>query len=731
MSYISSEGLSWRGVLKGFPKATNIMQPLFEAFTNSLEAIDMRKRQNDTFLPYIHLNFYFNHTTENENDGLTRLSITDNGIGFDNENFNRLKVFKDDSKGDGNKGSGRIQFIQFFITATYESIYSQDGTYKLRRFVLSKAESFLRQNSILRLDKECELDNNSELKTTLLLDDLRAKVDAKFFNGLEINDIKEALLDHYILYFCVNRTRLPEIVINYYHGTNLIATRKIDTKDIPEVSHEDETINVPLSQISSDMKRVETSTENIEVNIKSFRLPYGQLKKNSVKITCKGEVVDSVKVKLDCLPLDMQIGTSVFLFLLSSKYFDERIGDSRDTLEILNRTEFKKRAKQHGRIEPQIVMDDLQAKVSVKAEEMYPEISEQKKIHAEQLATLKQTYMLSEEALAETDVNDSVEDILKKAYIYDAKLIAERDAAYHSMLERLNQLDTSAPAYRTDLERLVTEMAKAIPLQDKESLSRYVTHRKLVLDLMAKILHRETNYQNIEGARNIDEKLLHNLLFTQHSYDVCNSDLWMLNEDYLYFRGVSDQPLNQIKIDGVKLFREEVTEEEERYLLSLGENRRIKRPDILLFPSERKCIIIELKTPETNLALHVNQIKRYANLLRNFTSDCFMIDTFYGYLIGEALEPKDIRAVDGYFKYDPKFNFMYLPSTPIVYENDPTGRQDGSLYMEVISYSEILRRAEKRNEAFISKLFPQKVDSEEQNTQQEDSELTETDYTLF
>lgn len=713
MSYISSEGLSWRGVLKGFPKATNIMQPLFEAFTNSLEAIDMRKRQGDIFLPYIHLDFYFNHTTENENDGLTRLSITDNGIGFDNENFNRLKVFKDDSKGDGNKGSGRIQFIQFFTTATYESVYRQDGTYKLRRFVLSKAESFLRQNSILRLDEERELDNNSDLKTTLLLDDLRTKSDVKFFNGLEIQDIKENLLNHYILYFCVNRTHLPEIVINYYHGTNVISTRRISTGDIPEVSHEDETINIPLSRISSDMKRVETSTEKIEVNIKSFRLPYGQLKKNSVKITCKGEVVDSVKVKLDCLPLDMQIGTSVFLFLLSSKYFDERIGDSRDTLEILNRTEFKKRAKQHGRIEPQIIMDDLQAKVSVKAEEMYPEISEQKEIHAEQLAMLKQTYMLSEEALAETDVNDSVEDILKKAYIYDAKLIAERDAAYHSMLKQLNLLDTSNHSYRTDLERLVTEMTKTIPLQDKESLSRYVTHRKLVLDLMVKILRRETNCKNIEDTRNVDEKLLHNLLFTQHSDDVYNSDLWMLNEDYLYFRGVSDQPLNQIEIDGVKLFREEVSEEEERYLSSLGENRRIKRPDILLFPSERKCIIVELKTPETNLALHINQIKRYANLLRNFTSDNFMIDTFYGYLIGEALEPRDIRAVDGNFKYDPKFNFMYLPSTPIVYENDPTGRQDGSLYMEVISYSEILRRAEKRNEAFISKLFPQKVDSEE------------------
>ena len=206
----------------------------------------------------------------------------------------------------------------------------------------------------------------------------------------------------------------------------------------------------------------------------------------------------------------------------------------------------------------------------------------------------------------------------------------------------------------------------------------------------------------------------------------------MLNEDYLYFRGVSDQPLNQIEIDGVKLFRDEVTEEEERYLSSLGENRRIKRPDILLFPSERKCIIVELKTPEVNLALHLDQIKKYAYLLRNFASESFTIDTFYGYLIGEALEPRDIRAADGDFKYDPKFNYMYLPSKRVVYENDSTGGQDGSLYMEVISYSEILKRAERRNEAFTSKLFPPKNEEKEQCVVEEDKTKTEeVENTLF
>lgn len=713
-SYIPSQGLNWRGLLKGFAKATNTIQPLFEAFTNSLEAIDMRKKTGDVFSPYIHVDFYFNQTIEGENDDLTRLVITDNGIGFDDNNFTRLTIFKDDTKGYNNRGSGRIQLIQSFINATYSSVYKQDGVLKYRQFVLSKSERFLQENSIVLLEEEKIANSNEELKTTLILDELRVKGDNKFFSQQSVHSIKKALLDHYILYFCVNRAHLPQIVISFYHDIDLIATASIKANDIPEVSHKDETISVPISRISSDMKRIENSDEKVDIIIKSYKLSQTQLKRNSVKVTCKGEVVDSVKVKLDCLPSEMLIDSSYFLFLLSSQYFDDTVGDNRDTLEILNKTEFKKRAKQYGKIEPQIVLDDLEKRVSDKAGEMYSEIRKQKEIYNDQLALLKRTYLLSDEALEETDINDSVEEILKKAYSYDAKLIAERDAAYHSKLEELNALNTCSPSYKEDLQRLVDEMTKAIPLQDKESLSRYVTHRKLVLELMAKILGRKTDIQNQENTRNEDEKLLHNLLFAQHSDDVGNSDLWMLNEDYLYFKGVSDIPLNQIEIEGEKLFKEEITEEEERYLTSLGENRRIKRPDILLFPSERKCIIVELKTPTTNLALHLDQIKKYAYWIRNFASDSFIIDTFYGYLIGQALEPRDVRAADGHFKNDPKFNFMYLPSTPVVFENDSTGKQDGSLYMEVIPYSVILQRAERRNEAYTSKLFPPKKEVETQ-----------------
>lgn len=724
-NYIPNEGLRWSGVLKGTAKAANLLQPLFEAFTNSLEAIDMR-RKSEEFAPYIRLDFYFNSTIDNNNDGLVRLIITDNGIGFDDKNFTRLQIFKDDTKGYDNRGSGRIQLIHSFRTATYQSIYKQDGICKYRRFVLSKSNPFLEHNAILSLEEEKDINYEAEIKTELILDELREKSDVKFYNNQSIQDIKDVLINHYILYFCVNRNSLPQIFINYYHGTNIIASRTIAIEDIPTASHEDEKIHIPISQMSSDMKRIESSNNNVDISIKSYKLPQGQLKKNAVKVTCKGEVIDSVRIKLECLPSDMQIDSSHFLFLLSSPYFDDRVGDTRDTLEILNKTEFKKRAKQFGSIEPQIILDDLEAKISDKASEMYKEIASQQEAYERQLAALKQTYLLSDAALEDADINDSVEDILKKAYTYDARLVAERDAAYHTKLEELNELDTCSPTYKEDLQRLVDDLTRSIPLQDKESLSRYVTHRRLVLDLMSKILNRTTTFQNIKEGRNEDEKLLHNLLFTQHSEETGNSDLWMLNEDYLYYKGYSEHRLNQIVINGKKLFREEITEEEERYLTSLGEDRRIKRPDILLFPAERKCVIVELKTPNTNLSLHLNQINKYAYFLRNFTSNDFIIDTFYGYLIGEALEYRDVRGADGRFKFDPKFNFMYLPNAPVVFEDDPTGKQDGSLYMEVLTYSVILKRAERRNEAFTIKLFP-KLNEEEKINQKDIVDNNEED----
>ena len=123
--------------------------------------------------------------------------------------------------------------------------------------------------------------------------------------------------------------------------------------------------------------------------------------------------------------------------------------------------------------------------------------------------------------------------------------------------------------------------------------------------------HRAAKPQILScSSRKIDEALLHNLIFQQRSDRADQSDLWLVNEDFVYFSGTSEQTLGEIKIDGVNLLKEILTDEEKAYCTSLGEERRGKRPDILLFPSEGKCIIVEFKNPDVNLGEHLNQINR-------------------------------------------------------------------------------------------------------------------------
>ena len=45
-SYIVKDGVYWNGVLKGVKKHNDKFQPIYEAFTNALESIALRPREN-------------------------------------------------------------------------------------------------------------------------------------------------------------------------------------------------------------------------------------------------------------------------------------------------------------------------------------------------------------------------------------------------------------------------------------------------------------------------------------------------------------------------------------------------------------------------------------------------------------------------------------------------------------------------------------------------------------
>ena len=52
--------------------------------------------------------------------------------------------------------------------------------------------------------------------------------------------------------------------------------------------------------------------------------------------------------------------------------------------------------------------------------------------------------------------------------------------------------------------------------------------------------------EKLEQGGRVDENLLHNLIFQQHSTDTKDSDLWLLDDQYLYFDGCSEKLLDKM-----------------------------------------------------------------------------------------------------------------------------------------------------------------------------------------
>lgn len=706
--FIAYQGLKWSGILKGISKSQNPFQPLFEAFTNSLESIRIRQAREDVFQPYITITLNFNSNLESERVDLQSINIIDNGIGFDSENFNRLKTFKDDTKGFNNRGSGRIQMIHSFQIVNYKSSYKENGNIYHREFTLSKISRFIDNNSIIYNTQEPILKQNEEIRTELELLNPITK-DGKEFTKVSVDDMKKILINHYILAFCNIKAFLPQIKIIYCIGGQEQDSTSIGAEDIPDPTRRDIFIEVPICQISEDMKRIEqVSGSSVSINVLPYKINQENLAISEIKVTSKGEISDSTKIKLTCIDPYASLDNCRYLFLLSSDYFDELDSDERGNIEIIDKTEFKKRAKSQGYIENQIVLNDIQEAVNNKASEIYTEISVKNEEFKNTLKKLKEDYLLSDEALAEVSLGDSLDEVFKKAYNYDAKLMASQTASYEKSIQSLVSLNPVSETYQEQLSNLVNDLVKSLPLQNRATLSKYVARRKMVIELMGKILERMTDAQEA-AQRNEDEKLLHDLIFRQHNENPLNSDLWLINEEYMYFKGTSESQLSKIKIDGEKIFRDDFDAEEQRYLTSLGENRMKMRTDVLLFPSEGKCVIIEFKNPNVNVSDCLSQITKYAYFLRNFAKPKFRFLTFYGYLIGESVERRDVRSADGDFIAAPNLDYIFRPRKNI--PDDSGTNLDGSLYMEVLKFSVLKERAEIRNKAFIDRILGNSTDS--------------------
>lgn len=698
IGYLTNEGVYYPAILSETGKSSTVLQPFFEAFTNALEAITQKK--DDITKEKIIVKIFYEPDLFDEKV-INKIVIEDSGIGFNNDEFKRFLTFKDTRKGYHNRGSGRLQLIHSFATVEYFSVFMDGNKFKERKFHLSKSSPFLKENAIVYLDAYSDSASLNSY-TTLTLKNLMVEKDKVIYN-MTLANYKEEILNRYIQYFCARREALPIIQLESYKGNELDETLYINSSDIPSV---DSTETFWLNYQSSHKGTYQQQEKEEQFKIEAFKISKDKLPKNILTLTSKGEIVQDkdFKLSLSSLSSDDHLDNQRFLFLISSPYINERDSDVRGQLRIPRRQENPSLFD-----EDIIFLEDIENAANDTVTIMYQEISNKVQEKTNRVTELKDMFLLNDDFIKNLNIsiNDTEEKILEKVYVHESKLAAKGDAELKKQFDHLIKLNPKANDYDENLNKIVNDLVKEIPHQNRAALTHFVARRKIVLELFDKVLKRGLEVQ--QAGRNEDEKLLHNILFTQRTNSTEQSDLWILNEDFILFKGVSEAELRNITIDGQKIFKEELTDREEAFINANNERRLNKRPDVLLFPSEEKCIILEFKTPNTNVSDHLADINYYASLILNLTKQEYPFKTFYGYLIGETLEPLDIKFKDSDFIDSAHFEYAFRPAKRILGEFK---NFNGSLYTEVLKYSTLLDRANNRNEVLISKLFPPSVEDD-------------------
>ena len=268
---------------KHIKKHSSYLQPIFEAISNSLEATGGLGDR-------ITIRLNFSKTIYQGEFEFSSIDVIDTGTGFNDENLSRLKCLYDESKGQNNLGTGRVQYLHFLHNTDIHSVFEENGKKMKRRIVLSKKflTPTLNKAAIWLGDKTEE--ENAAVGTVVSFYYPIDDNDKTKYAELRPRQLKEYILVHYLSRFCLKKGNLQEFKIEQYINEVHDASNDCDIKDddIPDADYTD-IIKIPYSKISTDGKDIVKSSHTESFEVKSFRLPVSIRKKNEVKLTSKYE----------------------------------------------------------------------------------------------------------------------------------------------------------------------------------------------------------------------------------------------------------------------------------------------------------------------------------------------------------------------------------------------------------------------------------------------------------
>ncbi|MDN3725122.1 ATP-binding protein [Aequorivita sp. SDUM287046] len=502
----------------------NMLLPLFEAIINSIHAIE------DTKSPKGEINIKLIRSSQSSIEfEIGRLTpeiigfeIEDNGIGFNEENYESFKREYSTHKAErGGLGIGRFMWLKAFYNVTIESIYYEGLKPQKRSFSFN-----LRTTDGIEHPVVNKLEGNPKKKTIITLNGYKDPYRSKC--PKRIDTIANRIVEHCLIYFlnenCPNINLLDgsdKINLNNYfdkitRGNRFSEKFNVGTNDfkitlLKWFEHEELTFH-----------RISLSANHREVE--NFNI-------NKVLPDVSGKIKDSTTAQ-----------NYLIVGYIEGKYFDDNINDERTEI----------RFSKNGILDEELIAEsDLYKELIPVIKKHFSE--EVEKFKAEKLERISD--FIAEKAPQYRILNKYVES-------FDDVVVTENTSEQELDLKLYRLLQDVEFGTRRDVNSVLTDDARdenadvlkqkylkifeELTDLNKSKLSQYVVHRKYILELFEKSLGL-----NVQGKYELEDTV-HSIIYptktTSNEIDYNNQNLWILDERLSFHTFLSsDRALNTIE----------------------------------------------------------------------------------------------------------------------------------------------------------------------------------------
>jgi len=650
----------------------NMLLPVFEAIVNSIHAIEDTKVPNGEIEITIHRtpqsSLDFNEDKK-QNLEIIGFTISDNGIGFNDDNYKSFKREYSTHKADrGGLGVGRFMWLKAFTDVKVESLFFEDKKPYSRSFFFN-----LKTEDGIDKHEYAVSESIESRKTVVSLIGFKNPYKAKC--PKRIKTIADRIVEHCLIYFL--------------------------NQDCPKIILKDEESSIDLNEYFRELTAGNTFKDEFSIGKFGFNITllkwfeHEQFTTHRISICADNREVEYFNVNKVFPDINTKIEDAdsgrqyLIVCYIEGDYFNGNKNDERTEIRFRKDNFFDEELVSESEL--------YEALSPIIKKYFYQEVE---KFKAKKLDRI--SMFIAEKAPQYRILNkyhESFDDIAVAENTTDQDLDLKlykklQDIEFESRKETIEVLNDRDEENTDQLKEKYSKLFEELSDINKSKLAQYVVHRKYIIELFEKSLAL-----NQSGKYELEDTV-HSIIYPtktdSNQIDYNNQNLWIIDERLSFHNFLSsDKPLNSIED---------------------FENNSLDRPDLMIFNNPisyiegdeapfNSVVLVEFKRPmrkgynETDdnpivqLYDYVRQIRKGKKLTTDGrTYDIGDHTRFYCYLVCDKNEKIDEYAENAQLEktFDGLGWFGYNKNLKCT--------------IDIMPFNQVLSNAKKRNKVLFYKL---------------------------